>query len=189
MKANSRSGGLLRKPLVIFLLSFSILVLLGFALFSFIGVAEQTVSNDIGRGAYLGGTANLPFGGLLSYDLDVTSGDPVNIYVLEESEMSNYLNHRPFDYVEEASHTNVTHAETDVFLPAGKYNLVIAPSGFSSSSVTLSNHGGPTIMQLIIIPVFALIIAVVISLIVWMRQRRTRRKGMADAKAAPANTE
>jgi hypothetical protein len=191
MKTNSRNGRgkLLRKPLVIFLASFLILALLGFTLFSFIGVAEQNISNNIGRGTYLSGSANLPMGGLLSYDLDVTSGDPVDIYVMEESEMSNWINHRSFDFVQEASHTNVTHAETDVFLPAGQYRLVVVPSGFSSSSVSLSNHGGPTIMQLIIIPIFALIIAAVISLIAWRRQKRNRRKEMANAQVAPASIE
>lgn len=169
---------LLRRPITIFLVLFVVIAMLGLALFSFVGVSNQSTSLSIRYGNYSDAIVYLPVGGMISYDLKVTSGDPVNVYLMPDAQVSNFVNQLPFDPIKSASFNDTTQAHGSVWVGAGWYHLIVVTQNLASSSITLGMQGGPTIGQLLIIPIFSLIISAVVVLLI-----RRRRKKMAKIEA------
>lgn len=174
--------GKYRRPIAIFVVLFVVVTLLGLALFAFSGLTKQTTSGNIDHSSYLTGRTSLPVGGLFSYDLKVTSGAPVDVYIVTVDDYVNFINHRPFEYVESASFTNTLNASGSAYLGAGEYYIVVKPHNYQASTISLDLHGGPTIGQLIVIPIVALIVAGAAVLVMrWRRKRSAEKVGIGEA--------
>jgi len=98
----------------------------------------------------------------------------VDVYVVTPDEYVNFINGRSFQAVDGGTFKDTKNAEGSLYLGAGSYYFVVTPHGVSSSSVTVALHGGPTILQLITIPVFALIISGIAVLIIRRRRKKKR---------------
>jgi len=177
--------GKLRNPIIVFAVLLVSITVIGLALVTYSGLVNQTMETSLNYGSHLSGYTSMPLGGSVNFDVEVISGNTVDVYFLTVDEYVKYINHKPFEAVDGGSFVGSDHAVCHTNVPEGEYRFVVAPHGFASSEVSILLYGGPTILHLVIIPLIALVVASVVAVIMVVRGRRRRKREASAQERLP----